>query len=117
MKIALFYNLPAGGAKRALYEHVRHLKARGHVIDAYLLSSASEVYLPIRDVCENVFRYETPTPSDRLAAALRHPRMAGLWGRLGARGTARHAAAARGDTSAMLSQVFSRSLWKLIPFA
>jgi hypothetical protein len=32
MKIAVWYNLPSGGAKRALYYHVRGLVERGHTV-------------------------------------------------------------------------------------
>ena len=73
MKIALFHNLPAGGAKRALFEHARALRARGHVLDAYVLSSASEDYLPLAPLCRRVVR---PTMPD-LA-----PKTPPLWGLL-----------------------------------
>lgn len=35
MKIAVWYNLPTGGAKRALYDHVRGLVDRGHEVVAF----------------------------------------------------------------------------------
>ena len=60
MKIALFHNLPAGGAKRALYEHARILQARGHTLDAYVMSSAAENYLPLGPLCRRVVRPQVP---------------------------------------------------------
>jgi glycosyltransferase involved in cell wall biosynthesis len=35
MKIAVWYNLPSGGGKRALYDHLVGLKARGHMIEIW----------------------------------------------------------------------------------
>lgn len=35
MKIAVFYDILSGGAKRSVYEFVKHLKALGHLIDLY----------------------------------------------------------------------------------
>ncbi len=35
MKIAVWHNLPFGGAKRALFEMVRGLRGRGHVIESW----------------------------------------------------------------------------------
>lgn len=96
MKIALFHNLPAGGAKRALFEHARELKARGHVLDAYTLNTADEGFLPLAPLCQNVFTYDLPP----VAAAPRwvrllihHPAAQPAW-RLAAPG-AQHAAHAR----------------------
>jgi glycosyltransferase involved in cell wall biosynthesis len=60
MKIALFHNLPPGGAKRALFEHARHLRERGYVLDAYMLSTADEGYLPLAPLCRDVFVYAAP---------------------------------------------------------
>lgn len=39
MKIALFYNFPYGGAKRALYYHCQFLHTRGCLIDLYTLEN------------------------------------------------------------------------------
>ena len=65
MKIALFHNLPAGGAKRALFEHARALQARGHVLDAYVMSSAAEDYLPLAPLCRRVVRPELPDTAQK----------------------------------------------------
>ncbi len=85
MKIALFYNLPPGGAKRALFEHVRHLRARGYVVDAYLPSTATEAYLPLDDLCQQIFRYPVPpSRKGRLSRFLQHPRLEQAWNVVGA---------------------------------
>lgn len=47
MKIAVFHNLPSGGAKRSLYEQCKRLSKR-HSIDVYTLSSAEHNYCDIR---------------------------------------------------------------------
>ncbi len=60
MKIALFHNLPPGGAKRALYEHARLLRERGHTLDAYIMSTATEEYLPLAPLCREVFVRDVP---------------------------------------------------------
>jgi len=60
VKIALFHNLPAGGAKRALFEHARHLRERGHTLDGYVLSTANEEFLPLAPLCRQVYTYDLP---------------------------------------------------------
>lgn len=57
MKIALFHNNEGGGVKRAIYEHARHLRARGYAIDLYVPSLAQEEFLPLSPLCENVYVY------------------------------------------------------------
>ncbi len=47
MKIAVWHNLPSGGAKRALYYHTRGLAQRGHTIEAWCPSTADQTYLPL----------------------------------------------------------------------
>src|SRR5262245_41716752 len=47
MRIALFHNVPSGGAKRAIYEWVRRL-APNHSIEAYTLSGADHSFCDIR---------------------------------------------------------------------
>lgn len=80
MKIALFHNLPAGGAKRALFEHARELHSLGHVMDGYSLDSASENYLPLSPLCRQFYSYPVP---DAYSVAMRrllyHPGMKVLW--------------------------------------
>ncbi len=57
MKIAFFHNLPAGGAKRVIYEQVKYLSTTNSV-DLYQLSSADKKFLDIREFCNNIFTYE-----------------------------------------------------------
>src|SRR5437773_12267925 len=47
MRIAVWHNLPSGGGKRALYEHIRGLVQRGHYVEACCPPTASETYLPL----------------------------------------------------------------------
>ena len=47
MRIALYHNLPSGGAKRTLMEATRRLAAR-HEVDAYTLSCAEHDFADIR---------------------------------------------------------------------
>jgi glycosyltransferase involved in cell wall biosynthesis len=48
MRIALFQNLPSGGAKRTVYEQVKRLAQR-HQIDLFSLSSANQVFADIKE--------------------------------------------------------------------
>jgi glycosyltransferase involved in cell wall biosynthesis len=47
LRIALYHNLPSGGAKRAVYEWTRRLAAE-HKIDVFTLSSADHSFCDIR---------------------------------------------------------------------
>jgi len=57
MKIAIYHNLPPGGAKRALFEFVNRLK-KNHAIDLYILSAESEQFLDLRSQVKNCFDYQ-----------------------------------------------------------
>lgn len=50
MMIAVFHNLPSGGAKRALYSFVKYLENVGNQVDVHVPSNADEHYLPLKDV-------------------------------------------------------------------
>jgi glycosyltransferase involved in cell wall biosynthesis len=54
MKIAVFHNLPSGGAKRALYGYVDYLTRNGHTVDVFVPSTANEDYLPLENVASSV---------------------------------------------------------------
>lgn len=59
MKIAIWHNLGSGGAKRALYEQVKGLAARGHTLQSWCPSSADSGYLPLSElVPEHVVPFE-----------------------------------------------------------
>ena len=47
MKIAVWHNLPSGGGKRALYDHVRGLVGRGHAVESWCPPTADQSYLPL----------------------------------------------------------------------
>jgi len=47
MKIAIWHNLPSGGGKRALFHHVKGLKARGHLLESWCPPTADQCYLPL----------------------------------------------------------------------
>jgi glycosyltransferase involved in cell wall biosynthesis len=50
MRIAIWHNLPSGGGKRALYDHVSGLLARGHYIESWCPPTADQEFLPIADL-------------------------------------------------------------------
>ncbi len=50
LKIAIFHNLPSGGAKRALYDHVNYLVSQGHEIDVFVPETANETFLPLAEM-------------------------------------------------------------------
>ncbi len=53
MKIAVFHNLPSGGAKRALYGNVNYL-AKTSDVDVFIPSTANEDYLPLKDIVNDL---------------------------------------------------------------
>ncbi|MEN6551686.1 MAG: glycosyltransferase family 4 protein [Methanobacterium sp.] len=57
MKIAIFHNLPSGGAKRALYGNVKYL-AKNHDVDVFVPSTANEDYLPLNGIVNNLKTFE-----------------------------------------------------------
>ena len=50
MRIAVWHNLPNGGGKRALYDQIRGLIARGHIVEAWCPPSADQSYLPLSEL-------------------------------------------------------------------
>lgn len=50
MRIAIWYNLPSGGGKRALYNHVRGLLERGHTLEAWCPPTADRQYAALADL-------------------------------------------------------------------
>ena len=62
MRIAVWHNLPSGGGKRALYDHVQGLVARGNTVEAWCPPTADPDFLPLRDfIPERVVDLEWPT--------------------------------------------------------
>ncbi len=58
MKIAVFHNLPSGGAKRALYGTIAYLIHKGHSVEAYLPSTANEDFLPLKELVDEVHLHQ-----------------------------------------------------------
>jgi glycosyltransferase involved in cell wall biosynthesis len=79
MKIAVWHNLPSGGGKRALYDHVRGLRERGHTVEAWCPPTADETYLPLRELTnEHVVPFDwqpkmAKLPLARLLSHYRNP--------------------------------------------
>lgn len=66
MRIAVWHNLPSGGGKRALHDHVRGLVARGHTVEAWCPPTADPDFLPLRElILEHVMDLKWPTPWHR----------------------------------------------------
>ena len=63
MRIAVWHNLPSGGGRRALYDHVRGLVSRGHTVEAWCPPTADRAFLPFGpEVREHVVDLVWPTP-------------------------------------------------------
>lgn len=58
LKIAVFHNLPSGGAKRSLYTYIQYLTQQGHIVDVFIPETANEKYLPLENVASNIIIYE-----------------------------------------------------------
>jgi len=54
LKIAIFHNLPSGGAKRALHGFVKYLSNSGHAVDLYVPATANEEFLPLKDMVRDM---------------------------------------------------------------
>lgn len=57
MKIAVFYNLPFSGAKRTVLEHVKGLRALGHIVDVYTINGEHDIFDP-GSIANNEYRYK-----------------------------------------------------------
>lgn len=72
MKIAVWHNLPSGGGKRALFDHVRGLLARGHVVEAWCPATADREFLPLSELIpEHVLPFARPSPPRTFAQKVR----------------------------------------------
>lgn len=56
MKIALFYHLNFGGAKRVVMEHAKGLQQKGHVVDLYTVNLEKDAFDP-SPYCHAVYSY------------------------------------------------------------
>jgi glycosyltransferase involved in cell wall biosynthesis len=50
LRIAVWHNLPSGGGKRALYDHVRFLVDAGHQVEAWCPPTADRDFLPLNHI-------------------------------------------------------------------
>ena len=57
LRIAIYYNLNFGGAKRVVYEHAKRLKNRGHKVDVYTTDKLDDPF-SLKNVCDNYYQYE-----------------------------------------------------------
>lgn len=61
MRIAIWHNLPSGGGKRALFDHVRGLIAAGHHVEAWAPPTRDAGYLPLTDLIpEHIIPLDRP---------------------------------------------------------
>lgn len=56
MRIAIFYNLNFGGAKRVVMEHAKGLTEKGHLVDLYSVNLEKDIFDP-SPFCENIYNY------------------------------------------------------------
>jgi glycosyltransferase involved in cell wall biosynthesis len=75
MRIAIFENLPPGGAKRAAYEFGRHLTTR-HEVDLYQLSTTSRRAFDLGPLVRAVYRYRYAPLFGMLDGQLAHGHLA-----------------------------------------
>lgn len=54
LKIAVFHNLPSGGAKRALHGYINYLVTAGHEVDVFIPSTANEEFLPLENIATSI---------------------------------------------------------------
>ncbi|RJP29452.1 MAG: glycosyltransferase [Candidatus Omnitrophota bacterium] len=54
MKIALFHNLPSGGALRAAFNFVKYITGEGHICDIFTASSADTDFMPFKSIARSV---------------------------------------------------------------
>ncbi|HKJ93322.1 MAG TPA: glycosyltransferase family 4 protein [Longimicrobiales bacterium] len=65
MRIAVFHDLPSGGAKRVLQAQLRGLGERGHELLLFVPASADESFLPTAPFVRQVTTLPLPAPPDR----------------------------------------------------
>src|SRR4030088_2526341 len=66
MRIALFHNLPSGGAKRHTFEQVRELARRGHQIVEFAPSTADLSFFSLAPHVLEQRVYPCPPPATQL---------------------------------------------------
>ncbi|MGB7902169.1 MAG: glycosyltransferase family 4 protein [Halobacteriota archaeon] len=73
MKVAIFHNLPSGGAKRALYTFTKFLTKSDHAVEVFVPSTADETYLPLENLVSQVNVFDVRgTFSGAISSTLRY---------------------------------------------
>lgn len=82
LRIAVYHDLPSGGAKRTAFEQARGLAERGFELTAFLPRTAEESFLPLGPLVRETRWFDREAPPDR-ERALTAPRPAVLlrWAR------------------------------------
>ena len=57
LKIAVFHNLPAGGAIKALQDNIQFLRKNGHHVDVYTTDWSNFDFVPLKDEVDNYYIY------------------------------------------------------------
>lgn len=57
LKIAVFHNLPASGALKALQDNINILKKNGHYIDVYTTDTSNDSFAPLSEYADNIYIY------------------------------------------------------------
>jgi glycosyltransferase involved in cell wall biosynthesis len=65
MRIAVWHNLPSGGGKRALVDHVKFLVESGHHVESWCPPSADQDFLPLSDYVQEHVRCLRPTVASK----------------------------------------------------
>ena len=65
LRVAIYHDLPSGGAKRALHAQLAGLRARGHTIHAFVPTTADDAFLPTRDVVSKLTSWPRERPPER----------------------------------------------------
>ncbi len=62
LRIAVWHNLPSGGAKRALWGHVAGLIRLGHQVESWCPEMVDKKYLPLGELCrEHILPFQPAT--------------------------------------------------------
>lgn len=70
LRIAVFHNLPSGGAKRALHNLMRLLNEMGHQLHLYNMTTSEEEFLPLAPFANQVLTADFSWTRPRLRANL-----------------------------------------------
>lgn len=61
LKIAIFHNVPEGGGKRALINHILYFKSKGHTVDVFTIKhydfSKCDIDMPLKPIADNYYEF------------------------------------------------------------